>query len=160
MGLFSSWGSTFNTLGHINNALGTVNNYMNLKEQGATTGQALVNSAVNGTVGAARVEIASERYDRTGNMSGHVINTLAGYGDTASNVRGSIGLLLSDPSTYYGMYGMGHHCCTNNFFMTGPSVFAAPMMYGTMCTPTFAGPVVSTFGPMPGMPYMGGGFWC
>lgn len=157
MGAFSSWGSTFNTLGHINNALGTLNNYLDMKNTGATTGQALINSAANGAVGAARVEIASERYDRTGSMSGHLVNTLAGYGNTASNVNGAIGLLLSDPSTYHGMFG---GCC-HNFFVGGPAVFAPPPMFGTMVTPTFAGPVVSTFGPMPG-PYFGGGmgFWC
>lgn len=154
MGAFSSWGSTFNTLGHITNGLGTLTNYLEMKNSGASTGQALTNSAANGLVGAARVEIASERYDRTGSMSGHLVNTLAGYGNTQSNVNGAIGLLLSDPSTYHGMFG-----CCNNFFIGGPAMFAPPPMFGTMCTPTFAGPVVSTFGPMPA-PYGGFGFWC
>ena len=155
MGAFSSWGSTFNTLGHITNGLGTLANYLEMKNTGATTGQGLVNSATNGLVGAARVEYASERYDRFGDMTGHLVNTLAGYGNTQSNVNGTIGLLLSDPATYRGMFG-----CCNNFFMGGPAVFAPPV-FGSMVTPTFAGPVVSTFGPMPA-PYFGGGFgfWC
>ncbi len=155
MGLFSSWSSTFNTLGHLNNALGTFNNYMDMKSMGATTGQALTNSAANGLVGAARVEVASDRFDRTGSLSGHFVNTMAGYGNTASNINGTIGLLLTEPSTYRGMFG-----CCNNFFVGGPAMFAPPPpMFGTMCTPTFAGPVVSTFGPMPA-PYGGFGFWC
>lgn len=158
MGLFSSWGSTFNTLGHINNTLGTVNNYIDLKNQGATTGQALANSAVNGTVGAARVEYASERYDRTGSMSGHVVNTLAGYGNLRSNVNGAIGLAMTDPSTYWG--------CRPNFFMGGGmrmpyspfgcSAFT-PM---PMALPMFGGCGCNSMPFVRGSYFMGGGFFC
>lgn len=117
--------SSFNyTLSNINAILGSTLSYVDEKQAGDKSGAAEVNFGFNVCNGLLRNAGAEYFRRHTGSYLGYTINSLAGYGNAASNYYGSMGLLglsmMTNPFRFFGgcspMFGIG---CCNNFLGMG-----------------------------------------
>lgn len=153
------------TLSNINNILGSSLGAIQDKQNGASTGESIMNFGLNLTNGAVRNEVAYDMRRNYGTNMGFLVNNMAGYGSAEANQKGMTGLLgaslfnavVSSPWMYGGycggfapmmpMYGAG--CCGGGFW--GGGTYLSPGILGGV-----AGGV-----PLPSSlatPYFGSGF--
>lgn len=149
-----SLSNTIYALSNINAILGSTTGYLNDKQNGVPTGNALSNMGLNIMHGAVRNAASRDIQQSTGSYLGYAVNNIAGYGNPVANYQGTVGtmgaLMLSTPFSIFGcnpfmtssLYGCGPFgggywntgffgggCC-NNYGFYGPSMFG---MRGFLC---------------------------
>lgn len=156
------------TLSNINNILGSTLGAVQDKQNGASTGESIMNFGLNLTNGAIRNEVAYDMRRTYGTNMGFLVNNMAGYGSAEANQKGMAGLLgaslfnavVTNPWSYGGCCGgfaapvmpmpvFGGGCCGGGFFGGG-----------TYLSPGILGGVVGGV-PLPSSlatPYFGSGF--
>ena len=114
-------------LNHLNGFLGGVNNYLDVKNYGGTTGQAVASGAMTWGLNAGRVEMAEGMRQDYGTYSGHLVNNMFGWSSPMSSFGAYPGLLMT---------GMAHHMAGSGFGCGMPFMFG--MGFG-MCGPSMFG---------------------
>lgn len=110
------------TFSNINCGLQSVLSYMNQRQSGTTPQVATTNLVGNIFNGAARNELAYDM-QKCGISAGNVINSVAGYGNAASNAVGTIGLLSVAPWLYFNSPCSNNYSYNMNYNYFGPSGF-------------------------------------
>ncbi|MFQ8625014.1 MAG: hypothetical protein ACLSA2_00255 [Candidatus Gastranaerophilaceae bacterium] len=96
-------------LSNVNALMGSTLGYVDAKNRGANTGDALMGFGLNVMNGAIRNEAAKDIRDRTGSYLGYAVNSAAGYGTPEANYRGTMGLIGASMLTSpFGIFGCGY----------------------------------------------------
>lgn len=119
------------TLSNVNNLLGSTLGAVEDRQNGASTGESIMNFGLNVTNGAIRNEVAYDMRKRYGTNMGFLVNNMAGYGSAEANQKGMTGLLgaslfnavVTNPWTFGGG-------CWGGGFYSAPMM---PMMFGGGC---------------------------
>ena len=123
-----SFADTMRVWSNLNCTLASLNSYGQDRLNGVSAGEAVTNLFGNMANGVVRNEIA---YDMQlhGNPMGNVINSYAGYGNSASNAIGTMGLMTScTPWMFFNcfpMLGCGYPMMGCGYPMMG---YSMPMM--------------------------------
>ena len=127
-------------LNSLNAGLGGLNNYLDAKNAGASTGDAVASGTTTAALNFGRVAVAESMRQDYGNYMGYAVNNLAGWNGPQSNAVGYAGLFgVGMMQQMMRPYGFG-----NPFGMCGGTMFGSPMMMNPYM--------------MPGMGMFGGGF--
>ncbi|MBD5402717.1 hypothetical protein HDR58_07965 [bacterium] len=119
----NSYANTIRTWSNINCGLASGVSFLEQKNQGVNTWDALTNLSINLGNGIMRNEVAYEM-QRFGNPLGNYVNSFAGYGTPQANITGTLGLMSSfspwmtfnSPFCSYmmGPMSMGPYCGMNS----------------------------------------------
>lgn len=134
-------------LSNVNAIMGSAFGYVQDKDSGTCTRDAISNFGMNVTNGLFRNYAAKNIQENSGSYLGYAINSAAGYGNAAANVNGTSALLgatlLTSPYGIFGampyssIYGCGPYgngfwnggffgggcCCKSPFMYSGPTMF-------------------------------------
>lgn len=109
-------------LSNVNALMGSTLGMVEAKNNGASTGDALIGFGLNILNGAARNEVSRAIQQSTGSYLGYAVNGIAGYGDPVSNYAGTIGSIgAAMVSSPFGIFGC-------NPFMTS-AIYGYPYTY-------------------------------
>ncbi len=97
----SRFADTMSLWGSINCGLASAVSFINAKNNGVPTTNALADFAGNMANGIGRNMWAADMY-KHGNPSGFMINSMAGYGNPYSNFVGTMGLMACSPPMFFG----------------------------------------------------------
>ncbi len=107
-------------LSNVNALMGSTLGMVEAKNNGASTGEALMGFGASVMNGVARNEVSRQIQRHTGSYLGYAVNSMAGYGDPLSNYAGTIGTLgaamVSQP---FGIFGCSPYM-TSTIYGCGP----------------------------------------
>lgn len=96
-------------LSNLNALMGSAANALEGKKNGDDWGTSIMNFGLHTMTGGVRNAVARDIYNQTGSSIGHVINGLAGYGNTEADKKGMQGLfgasMLTNPWFGGGFFG-------------------------------------------------------
>lgn len=143
-------------LSNANALMGSALGYVDAKNRGANTGDALMGFGFNVMNGAIRNEAAKDIRDRSGSYLGYAVNSAAGYGTPEANYRGTMGLIGASMLTSpFGIFGCGYspYMMPSMIYGGGMGMWGGSFFGGGCgCNNAFMFGGPTLFGPR--------GFWC
>lgn len=113
--------NTIYALSNMNAILGSTLGYVNDKQSGVSTGNALSNFGTNIMNGAFRNAVSRDIQQTSGSYLGYAVNSAAGYGNPVSNYQGTVGTIgaamLTSP---FGIFGCNPYMMTSSIYGCGP----------------------------------------
>ncbi len=107
-------------LSNFNALMGSTVGLINAKNDGVSTGDALMNFGYNVMNGALRNEASREIQRHTGSYLGYAVNSMAGYGNPVSNYTGTVGTIgAAMVSSPFGIFGCNPFM-TSSIYGCGP----------------------------------------